>query len=56
MAYAFTFTPRFQKHFKNLTSQEKKQLKIFYYHPSYIIVSSFNTSARSTLPITLQLR
>lgn len=27
MAYAFTFTPRFQKHFKNLTSQEKKQLK-----------------------------
>lgn len=27
MAYAFTFTPRFQKHFKNLTVQEKKQLK-----------------------------
>lgn len=27
MAYAFTFTPRFQKNFKNLTVQEKKQLK-----------------------------
>lgn len=28
MTYTFTFTPRFQKHFKNLTPQEKKQLKI----------------------------
>lgn len=27
MAYAFTFTPRFQKHFKALTVQEKKQVK-----------------------------
>ena len=27
MAYEFTFTPRFQKHFKHLTVQEKKQLK-----------------------------
>ncbi len=27
MAYEFTFTPRFQKHFKGLTIQEKKQLK-----------------------------
>lgn len=27
MAYAFTFTPRFQKHFKRLAEQEKKQLK-----------------------------
>ena len=27
MAYAFTFTPRFQKHFKVLTVWEKKQLK-----------------------------
>lgn len=27
MAYAFSFTPRFQKHFKDLTVQEKKQLK-----------------------------
>lgn len=27
MAYEFTFTPRFQKHFKGLTAQEKKQLK-----------------------------
>lgn len=27
MAYEFTFTPRFQKHFRNLTTQEKKQLK-----------------------------
>ena len=27
MAYEFTFTPRFQKHFKDLTAQEKKQLK-----------------------------
>lgn len=27
MAYEFTFTPRFQKHFKQLTLQEKKQLK-----------------------------
>jgi addiction module RelE/StbE family toxin len=27
MAYQFTFTDRFQKHHKNLTSQEKKQLK-----------------------------
>lgn len=27
MAYEFTFTPRFQKHFKRLTVQEKKQLK-----------------------------
>ena len=26
MAYRFTFTPRFQKHFKSLTEQEKKQL------------------------------
>lgn len=26
MAYQFTFTKRFQKHFKNLTEQEKKQL------------------------------
>lgn len=26
-AYEFTFTPRFQKHFKDLTAQEKKQLK-----------------------------
>ena len=26
MAYEFTFTPRFQKHFKGLTAQEKKQL------------------------------
>lgn len=27
MAYQFTFTKRFQKHFKDLTSQEKKQLQ-----------------------------
>lgn len=27
MAYEFTFTPRFKKHFKNLNAQEKKQLK-----------------------------
>ena len=27
MAYEFTFTPRFQKHFKNLNTQEKKKLK-----------------------------
>ena len=27
MAYEFTFTPRFQKHFKGLVAQEKKQLK-----------------------------
>lgn len=27
MAYEFTFTHRFQKHFKELTTQEKKQLK-----------------------------
>ena len=27
MAYEFTFTPRFQKHFKGLNAQEKKQLK-----------------------------
>lgn len=27
MPYKFTFTQRFQKHFKQLTSQEKKQLK-----------------------------
>jgi mRNA interferase RelE/StbE len=26
MAYQFTFTGRFQKHFKSLTEQEKKQL------------------------------
>ena len=26
MAYRFTFTRRFQKHFKSLTEQEKKQL------------------------------
>jgi len=26
MAYQFTFTHRFQKHFKTLTNQEKKQL------------------------------
>lgn len=28
MAYEFTFTPRFQKHFRKLTEQEKNQLKI----------------------------
>lgn len=27
MAYKFTFTPRFQKHFKNLTVPEKIRLK-----------------------------
>ena len=27
MAFEFTFTPRFQKSFKKLTDQEKKQLK-----------------------------
>lgn len=27
MAYRITFTPRFQKHFKDLTAQEKKLLK-----------------------------
>ena len=27
MAYHFTFTPRFQKHFKRLTTKEKQQLK-----------------------------
>ena len=27
MAYEFTFTPRFQKHFKGLTAQEKSSLK-----------------------------
>jgi addiction module toxin, RelE/StbE family len=27
MAYQFTFTRRFQKHFKALTEQEKKQLR-----------------------------
>lgn len=27
MAYEFTFTPRFQKHFKELTTQEKSDLK-----------------------------
>jgi mRNA-degrading endonuclease YafQ of YafQ-DinJ toxin-antitoxin module len=27
MHFEFTFTARFQKHFKNLTDQEKKQLK-----------------------------
>jgi len=26
MSYQFTFTSRFQKHYKSLTSQEKKQL------------------------------
>lgn len=28
MAYELTFTPRFQKHFRKLTTQEKSQLKI----------------------------
>ena len=28
MAYEFTFTPRFQKHFRNLTAREKNQLKL----------------------------
>jgi addiction module RelE/StbE family toxin len=27
MLFEFTYTARFQKHFKNLSSQEKKQLK-----------------------------
>jgi len=27
MAYQFTFTNRFQKHFKDLTTQEKSQIK-----------------------------
>lgn len=39
MAFEFTFTPRFQKHFKELTVQEKKQLKKTLEHlaenPSY---------------------
>jgi len=26
MAYQFTYTPRFQKHFKELTAQEKNQI------------------------------
>jgi len=26
MAYQFTFTPRFQKHYQTITEQEKKQL------------------------------
>ncbi len=26
MAYQFTFTPRFEKHFKTMTTQEKNQL------------------------------
>ena len=28
MAYEFTFTPRFQKHLRNLTAREKNQLKL----------------------------
>ena len=28
MAYELTFTPRFQKHFRKLTTREKSQLKI----------------------------
>ena len=28
MAYRFTFTNRFQKHYKTLTSHEKTQLRI----------------------------
>ena len=28
MAYEFTFTPRFHKHFRKLSAQEKNQLKI----------------------------
>ena len=27
MSYEFTYTPRFKKHFKNLSAQEKKRLK-----------------------------
>ena len=27
MSYEFTYTPRFKKHFKNLSTQEKHQLK-----------------------------
>ena len=27
MSYEFTYTPRFKKHFKTLSTQEKKQLK-----------------------------
>ena len=27
MSYEFTYTPHFKKHFKNLSAQEKKQLK-----------------------------
>lgn len=39
MAYQFTFTSRFQKHYKNLTATEKKQLmnklKIFSENPNH---------------------
>lgn len=28
MAYQFTFTPRFQKHYKTLTAQAKNQLMV----------------------------
>ncbi|MGN1317576.1 MAG: type II toxin-antitoxin system YafQ family toxin [Lachnospirales bacterium] len=39
MAYQFTFTSRFQKHYKNLTVTEKKQLmnklKLFSENPNH---------------------
>lgn len=35
MAYEFTFTPRFQKHFRKLTEQEKNQLKLLAENPSH---------------------
>lgn len=46
MAYAFTFTPRFQKHFKNLTVQEKNN-----FHNSSAVFICFLHSDISLYPV-----
>ena len=50
MAYEFTFTPRFQKHFKGLNAQEKKQLKnkleLLAENPSHLFECSVNMDIR----------
>ena len=59
MAYEFTFTPRFQKHFKGLNAQEKKQLKnkleLLAENPSHLIIESHLLTRKATNSLSLQL-
>lgn len=63
MAYTFTFTPRFQKHFKELTIQEKKQLKSKMellaenpYHPSLHIKKIQGTTDLFECSVNMDIR